>query len=77
MFQVLNKPIVDQLVKLGMSAVYCNDANYSKLVTQMDRNTVLVYAHDSGEDVILLGENGIDHVRLKFQGERLVPRVDS
>lgn len=76
MFQVLNKPIVDELVKCGMTAVYCTDANYERLVVQMDRNTVLIYSHDSGQDVILLGENGIDHVRFKFEGERMVPRVD-
>lgn len=61
------QPLVDMYVSLGLSALYVTDANYSMAFKTLDKHTVLVYIHSSGEDVVLLGDNEIDTVRFKFR----------
>jgi hypothetical protein len=54
-------------VSLGLNARYVTEKNYSSAVVNLDLQTVLVYVHGSGEDVILMGDNKIDVVRFKFR----------
>jgi len=58
---------VDMFVKLGLSAVYVTPEHYEKAMLALDKNTVLVYIHSDGEDVILMGDNLIDVVKFKFR----------
>lgn len=59
--------LVDLYVSLGLNALYVTDANYGLAFRTLDKKTVLVYIHSEGEDVVLLGDNEIDTVRLKFR----------
>lgn len=65
--------LVDMLIEHGMTAVYTTAGAFRDTLKAMDKDTVLIYAHDRGEDVILLGDNEIDHVTFKFNpyGERI------
>jgi len=70
-----HQKLVNELVSHGMSAIYCSEDMYKYHMRQMDTNTVLVYSHTNGEDVILMGDNGIDVVRFKFNAEGGMSRV--
>lgn len=67
----MSKPNCQELVNLylmmGMTARYVNEHTYPIGLKELDVNTVLVYVHDTGEDIILIGDNLIDLVRFKFR----------
>lgn len=68
--------IVDTFVKNGMSARYSTGKPKGSDIAKLDINTVLVYIHDEGQDVVLMGDNLIDTIRFKFRtGERNIRGV--
>lgn len=65
------EPLVHQLVAGGLVARYVSDeGQYRHELANLDRLTVLIYVRDGGEDVILLGDNEIDHVRFRYRPGR-------
>lgn len=62
------------LIELGLTAVYCTEATYESNIINLDRNTVLVFTHKNGDDVILLGNNECDHVRWEFDSKGRMKR---
>lgn len=67
--------IADILIDGGWSALYISDRTLlSSMMQTMDKNTVICYTHDEGEDLILLGDNEIDQVRIKFRNNQATTR---
>lgn len=67
--------IVDILVDGGWCAVYTSDTIVlNSHLQHMDKNTVLCHTHDDGEDLILIGDNEIDTVRIKFRNNKVTRR---
>lgn len=67
--------IADILIDGGWSALYISDRTVLSSVLQtLDKNTAICYTHDEGEDLILLGDNEIDHVRIKFRNNQATTR---
>jgi len=59
--------LVNELVLRGMTAIYVSSySDYGKAFNQLKVTEVIIWSHSGGETVVLLGDNEIDVVRLKF-----------